>query len=660
MKYLLFLFLGFSFLSRAQIPKSFDSLQTYLKTKPKDTLYVLALNDLAMFQMQKGDFGGMNTSIASMENLSNQLNFKTGFYKTANMKGVLHYAQQNPKKALDFFLQSGAIIEKYKLEKKYYQNYLNNLMIIYNDLGEREKATQYALDLIEFQEKNKLNPLKTAPYDQMAKNLKFYKKYDEALAYFNRTLKIESQQKSLTGMAIAENSIANVYEDKEDVKTAIIHLKKGLQYAEKANYKLLQTDLLTNLGRLLLKTKHPDEAEIYLLKSEKLCRELDAKSSLKIVCQNLGEFYEEKKDHKTALRYYLEALKISKELEDPEYQYSANEKLAEFYSNNNDYKQAFFYKTEAEKFKDSVFEIKTQENTENILRKYEAGKRQEQIKTLSAENQLKNLQIKSAKRQRWFLGAGTVLFAIIGGMLFYQSRNRKRNNQKLQSLNSELDIANKNKLQFFGILNHDLRSPVASLVHFLHLQKENPELLDQETKERLNNQTTASAEQLLQQMEDLLLWSKSQMDRFEPQKKKFAIEELFAELKNEFIWANKALILFENPENIFLYSDKEILKTILRNLIANSLKVLDSVSEGKIICKAILAKGIVQISVKDNAGGAEIEKFNALYKDDSAVGIKHGLGLHLIRDLCKAIYAEIEVRTDVNIGETEVVISLKS
>jgi len=40
------------------------------------------------------------------------------------------------------------------------------------------------------------------------------------------------------------------------------------------------------------------------------------------------------------------------------------------------------------------------------------------------------------------------------------------------------------------------------------------------------------------------------------------------------------------------------------------------------------------------------------------VGIKQGLGLHVIRDLCNAINAEIEVKTDQEIGETEIVISI--
>lgn len=67
---------------------------------------------------------------------------------------------------------------------------------------------------------------------------------------------------------------------------------------------------------------------------------------------------------------------------------------------------------------------------------------------------------------------GLGLLFIIGCLLFYQSRNRRKINEKLQLLNTELDEANKAKTRFFSILNHDLRGPVANLVFFLQLQKE--------------------------------------------------------------------------------------------------------------------------------------------------------------------------------------------
>ena len=56
------------------------------------------------------------------------------------------------------------------------------------------------------------------------------------------------------------------------------------------------------------------------------------------------------------------------------------------------------------------------------------------------------------------------------------------------------------------------------------------------------------------------------------------------------------------------------------------------------------------LSITDNGSGASNENFNALYDENQVIGIKSGLGLHLIRDLAKAINCEIEVNSKIGEG----------
>ena len=121
--------------------------------------------------------------------------------------------------------------------------------------------------------------------------------------------------------------------------------------------------------------------------------------------------------------------------------YTINEALSAFYYKIKDYRSAIDYKSAAALLKDSIFKTETLENTEDMLRKYETKEKQQQIKTLSAANTIKNLKIKNNEKQKWFLISGLVFLGIIGGLLYYQSRNRKKTNIKLQVLNTELDRA---------------------------------------------------------------------------------------------------------------------------------------------------------------------------------------------------------------------------
>ena len=258
--------------------------------------------------------------------------------------------------------------------------------------------------------------------------------------------------------------------------------------------------------------------------------------------------------------------------------------------------------------------------------------------------------IVDAKKQRIFLISGLALVGIILLLLFKQSQNRKKTNQKLQLLNAELDEANKTKARFFAILNHDLRSPVSNLIHFLHLQKENPELIDEAMALRMQTKVISGAENLLSSMEDILLWSKGQMENFKPQFHPFPIAGLFEETQKHFSSVENIEISFEDPENIILNTDENYLKTILRNLTGNAIKALDKTANGKIIWKTWQENKQTFLSITDNGPGGTQEKFKALYDDSEVIGIKSGLGLHLIRDLATAINAKIEVVSKPDFG----------
>jgi signal transduction histidine kinase len=254
------------------------------------------------------------------------------------------------------------------------------------------------------------------------------------------------------------------------------------------------------------------------------------------------------------------------------------------------------------------------------------------------------------------------LLGIIGVLFFYQSRNRKKNNQKLRILNSELDKANRAKAQFFSILSHDLRGPVSNLVLFLHLQKESPEMLTEESIKRMQEKTINGAENLLTSMEDILQWSKSQMGIFKPQPKEVELNSLFEDIKIHFLSEEKVKIIFLNPDNLIIFTDEDYLKTIIRNLTGNAIKssnflalsqaTPDKYYEPTIVWKTWQENNLIFLSITDNSQGATHEKFKALYSDKEVTGINSGLGLHLIRDLAKAIDCDISVDSKIGVGTT--------
>ena len=318
--------------------------------------------------------------------------------------------------------------------------------------------------------------------------------------------------------------------------------------------------------------------------------------------------------------------------------------LGELYELLGDYKQANFYQKKAKELDDKVFTSSTKSSAQNIENQY-------LIKIKNQQLQIQQLELQSKEKQRLILIVIALALSVLGGLFWYLSNIRKKRNIELRKLNEELDQANRVKTRFFSILNHDLRGPVSKIISYLQLQK-HPDILDEETNKRLQEQTIDGAENLLTSMEDLLLWSKGQMENFKPAPKLIQIEDVFNDTKKVFSGYHNITFEYHNPEQIALTTDIDYLKTIVRNLTSNAINVFTSTQNPTIIWKAWSENEKVHLSIHDNGPGASLEKFKALYDEKVVVGIKTGLGLHLIRDLAKAINCEISVDSKIGKGTT--------
>ncbi len=518
--------------------------------------------------------------------------------------------------------------------------------------------------------------------------------YPEALKLYFKGLKFAENSNDKIIQAKILSNIGSVYYDINEFNKSIQYQKKALAIPGKNGFKEDDNLRLHNIGLCYFELKNYNKCLEFIQKAELLDDKLGQLMN-KISCIGVrGRVYFERKEYDKALSIFLKQLELNNKFGDPHnisgtysrigdvYKIKAMSdaslsnrkafylKALEYYSksialnkenndlqnlsmdyssiyelekNQNNFKEALSALETSKAYNDSVFNQDNKETIKNLEDKRTIEVKEKQLKI----NQLE-LQAKEKQKQFYLFGIG--LLAIIGGLLFYQSRNRKKNNEKLQLLNAELDQANKTKTRFFSILNHDLRSPVANLIHFLHLQKDSPELLDEETKNRMQNKTISGAENLLSSMEDILLWSKGQMENFKPQPKEVSLNQLFEDTKKVFSGYQNIKFEYQNPDNATVFTDENYLKTIVRNLTSNAINVFKTTQNPEIIWKAWQEKGVSYLSITDNGPGATLDQFKALYDDKEVVGIKTGLGLHLIRDLAKAIDCEVSVDSKINEG----------
>lgn len=339
-----------------------------------------------------------------------------------------------------------------------------------------------------------------------------------------------------------------------------------------------------------------------------------------------------------ASTYLRSAIDLSQETGDMDNYSYFLASLADLQEFNGDFHDALTNYRRSVTIRDSLY---SQENKNHIAE--EASRRE--IETRDQQLQLNQVRLTAGRRQRMALWVGVGLVTLIGVLLFWQSQVRKRANRKLQELNHQLEEANQFKARFFAIISHDLRSPVSNLVHFLHLQRDEPGLLTAEKAAQHEARITASAESLLESMESMLLWSKSQMEQFRPQEKKITLSDLFDTMRPSFDVNSSVILQVEPVGDLQLWTDPDYLRSIIVNITSNAFAALAAQPGGWVRWSAYETDAQLTIEIADNGPGIQPEQLRILNDGDATIGSKSGFGLHLVRDLARAIGCAIRVES---------------
>jgi signal transduction histidine kinase/ligand-binding sensor domain-containing protein len=260
----------------------------------------------------------------------------------------------------------------------------------------------------------------------------------------------------------------------------------------------------------------------------------------------------------------------------------------------------------------------------------------------------------------WFRLTFIILFLLIFSF-FFISRERQLNSRRIQleklveAKTIELKELNASKDKFFSIIAHDLKNPFSTIIGFSELLREQLENgIDTKPKEYARA-IQSSALQTFRLLENLLEWANTQRGKISFNPENINLEDLiYEELKvlRETATGKGIELRCVIPENLNMniFADKNMIRTIIRNLISNAIKFTNR--KGKVIVNASTEDGIVKISVADNGIGMTPDTLSKLFKIDSNLSTRGtedekgtGLGLCICRDFVEKHNGEISVES---------------
>lgn len=261
------------------------------------------------------------------------------------------------------------------------------------------------------------------------------------------------------------------------------------------------------------------------------------------------------------------------------------------------------------------------------------------------------------RRTKYLLSVTGLLSIVVGVMtIFIITQDIK----KRKAIEEELRKLNENKNLFFSAISHDLRGPIRAMMNLSSFISKNK--LQANDQEEINKMIELSAKRVNVLLDNLLQWSKLQMDHvdFKPQKLNIndLVKENFDMISLQAL-EKKIQLVNDVKDEVTVTADKNMLDSVLRNLLSNAVKFTRT--DGAVVVSAIKNNGKITISIKDNGVGMPQEIVEKLFNQTSkglftTKGTSNeegsGLGLFLCKHFLEKNKGNLSVKSKLNEGTT--------
>jgi len=208
------------------------------------------------------------------------------------------------------------------------------------------------------------------------------KMLDSALYFYKQALYYTERSGVVLGKAYCFENIAGIYAQKNQLSLALSYMQQALVYKKQAGKKMDVAISYINIGEAFDSLKQYDSAILYANAAIELSREVNYKDLIKYGYHFLSRVYETRGDNKRALMYH----KLFSELNDTIFNETKAQQLAE------------------------------------LNAKYQAGKKEEEIRELNSKATIQGLQLKH--RNTLLIVAFFVFVA--GSVIVYLIYNRRK------------------------------------------------------------------------------------------------------------------------------------------------------------------------------------------------------------------------------------------
>lgn len=245
-------------------------------------------------------------------------------------------------------------------------------------------------------------------------------------------------------------------------------------------------------------------------------------------------------------------------------------------------------------------------------------------------------------------------------IMMYNITEEKLAEAELRNKQKELTELLKTKDKFFSIIAHDLKNPFQGILGYSELLRDYYDSTSESEKRMFISNLYDLSRNTGKMLDNLLQWSRIQMGKMDIRISEFCVNKLTEELAGSYIPTaelKKISISMDLNDVPAVYADRDMIATVIRNLLNNAVKFTRA--GGRIKITSCKKNGYVEIAVSDNGVGISEDTQSGLFSIDKSTSTRGtsgeegtGLGLILCREFIEKNNGTIHVESQTDRGST--------
>ena len=594
-----------------------------------------SLSVVGICQRMLSEYENSINNLEESLKLYKELNNPAGQASINHHIGSVYMRKGEYRKALDNFLESYNICEKIN-NKSLLPGVLTDLGVVYANLHDYSKALEYYFRSLKINEEVEDKHPVAVTYNNIGNIYSWLKNNNQALNYYYKSLEMHKKHNNRNGEAQALGNIAGIYFRQGDLDKSLDFYTQVLTIFKEIGNKGLEAQTLGNISSVYSDLGQYEKALEYLVLAMKISEELGRKYNYTSILHLIGDVYKKKGEVENSIEYFEKALKIASEQGYKTLEFRVHKSLSESHNQTGDLTKSLIHYKEYSKIKDDIQSEEKKKAIAELQLNFDLERTQKEKELAEREKEvyyLKNVELEKAL-------------------------------EKVESLNEHLVELDYEKNETLGIVAHDLRNPLSTVIMIANIfAKDAGKLSTHEITEYAEDIKTTSNKMinLIKDLLDINAMESGKLNiKFEPVNINQTAKSVTGEFKEHAKLKDIKLDFASGSDGLEINADNDSTVQILDNLISNAVKYTPNGGSIEVSVKNVNSK--VRVEVKDDGPGILEKEKDKLFKKFSKLSSKPtggesstGLGLSIVKKLTEAMHGKVWCESEEGKGATFIV-----